>query len=272
MTVPRSAPSGVDLAGGDAGVDRANVPPGMELATVEQLLTTTVAVRRRLDLDRPVPRSVIERCLRLAVHAPSANNVQRWRWIVISDPVKRSKVAELYRIAFQAHTAAIGGSPRSRSRRDAASNRRTLESAQWLSDNLDRVPVHVIPCVAGQPPREADSAAIGEAWQRDGARLFGPEPDRRTRRDAAGFVRNAMYFGSIFPAIWSFQLALRGHGLGSAITLPHLIFQNEVAALLGIPSLVTQVCLLPVAYTRGTEFRPAPRRDPARLTYWDGWS
>jgi nitroreductase len=251
----------------------ADTPEGLDPSTVEQLLTTTRSVRRRLDLDRPVPPGVIQRCLQMAAHAPSANNVQTWRWIVVTDQDKRQRIAELYRYAWQAHSAAIGGSARRRSRVEAEAHRRTLRSAQWLADNLDRVPVHVLPCVAGRPPSEAESAQIQLGWDRDAGKLFGPDSDRSgTPEGVAALLRNAMYFGSIFPAIWSFQLALRGCGLGSTMTMVHLPFAREVAELLGIPSLVTQICLLPTAYTRGTDFAPAGRRDAEGLTYWNGWN
>lgn len=241
--------------------------------TVEQLLTTTRSVRRRLDLDRPVPPEVIESCLQIAAHAPSANNVQTWRWIVVTDQDKRERIAELYRYAWACHSAAIGGSARRRSRVEAEAHRRTLESANWLAENLHRIPVHVMPCVAGRPPSEAESTLIQRAWDRDASKLFGPNPGRGgTPEGVAALLRNAMYFGSIFPAIWSFQLALRGFGLGSTMTMVHLPFAQEVAELLEIPSLITQICLLPTAYTRGTDFKPARRRDAKTLTYWNGWS
>jgi len=69
----------------------------LDLATVDRLLTTTRAVRRRLDLTRPVPRDVVLECLRLAIQAPTGSNAQLWRWLVIEDAETRAAIAELYR-------------------------------------------------------------------------------------------------------------------------------------------------------------------------------
>jgi nitroreductase len=239
--------------------------------TVEALLTTTRAVRRRLDLDRLVPRQVIEECLELAVHAPSADNQQNWRWLVVTDPDKRKKIGELYRFAWGVHSAAIAG----RRRRFSNERRGTgaVASGKWLAENLERVPVLVVPCVVGLPPTDAESAAIEEAWQKNFHTNVGPSPATKAppRRGSAALTRNSTFYGSIYPAIWSFLLALRSRGLGSVITTMHLPFRDELAAELGIPNLVTQICLLPVAYTLGTDFRPAPREPAAKKTYWNGW-
>ena len=104
-----------------------------------------------------------------------------------------------------------------------------------------KVPVHLIPCVEGRPP--ADSPAIAYAG----------------------------LFGSIYPAVWSFQLALRARGLGSALTTLHLFHEAEAAKILGIPDNVMQVALLPVAYTKGTDFKRANRPPIANITHFNQW-
>ena len=78
-------------------------------------------------------------------------------------------------------------------------------------------------------------------------------------------------WGSLLPAAWSLQLALRARGLGSAWTTLHLQYEAEIAALLGIPDDVRQGVLLPVAYTRGTDFRPAPRQPLDTVLHVDTW-
>ncbi len=205
----------------------------IDSAVTDHLLATTRSVRKRLDLDRPVePERVLE-CLRLAVQAPTASNTQTWRWMVVTDADKRAALARIYRESGEAYL------------RDAADkaqgqDRRVLESALHLSETLERVPVHVIPCIEGRA---------------DGA----------TNAKAAGF------YGSIIPAAWSFMLALRSRGLGSAWTTLHLRGEKEAAELLGIPDDVTQVALLPVAYYTGEDFKPASRPPVEDITYWDGW-
>lgn len=213
----------------------------MDLTTVDNVLTTTRAVRKRLDLDRPVPPEVIEECLELAVQAPTGSNAQRWRFVVVTDVDKRAGLAEIYHrvwtTSYGPQLAALGDATDERS----VQQRRVLDSANYLAENLRRVPVLVIPCVLGRLPDGAPPA------------------------DWAGFL------GSIFPAVWSFQLALRSRGLGSVLTTIHAHREAEAAGILGIPDTVTQVGLLPVAYTIGTDFKPAARRPAREVTYWDEW-
>lgn len=203
-------------------------------AAFDQVLRTTHAVRRRLDLDRPVPREVVLECLRLAVQAPTASNAQDWRWLVVTDPDKRAALAELYAASGADHLAARAASATD------PQTRRVYESALALTGTLGRVPVHVIPCI-------------------------------EQRVDGAPTIVTASAYGSILPATWSFLLALRSRGLGSVWTTLHLAREAEAAELLGIPSNVTQVALLPVAYTIGTDFQPATRPPVEQVTYWDTW-
>ena len=210
-----------------------NEPP-FDLTVVDDLLSTTRAVRRRLDLDTPVPREILTECLQLAVQAPTGSNAQGWRWLVITDPDKRAALADIYRRAGTDYLRAA----KDNSSGDAQTDR-VMGSAYWLLENLSEVPVHVIPCVEGRP---ANSAIVG-----------------------------ASMYGSILPAVWSFQLALRSRGLGSTFTTLHLMFEEEANQLLDIPDNVTQAGLLPVAWTKGTDFKPADRPPVAGITYWNGW-
>jgi nitroreductase len=203
-------------------------------AATDRILTTTRAVRRRLDLTRPVPRSVVLECLRLAIYAPTGGNSQGWRWVVIDDAERRSALAALYRRRAEPY---LGGY---RNALPDAHNP-VLDSSEYLSEHLHEVPVFVIPCLLG--------------------RLSGTP----SNEEGAGF------YGSILPAVWSFQLALRSRGLGSVFTTLHLAYEREAGELLGIPETVTQAALIPVAYTVGDEFKPAKRRPIEEITYWNGW-
>ncbi len=207
----------------------------MDTAATDHLLSTTRAVRRRLDLDRPVEPRVVLDCLRLAIQAPTGSNSQGWRWIVVTDADKRAAIAEHYRDAALGYlTSGLEAAE------PGSQNSRVFASAIHLTEVLHRVPVHVIPCVRGRP-NPADN------------------------EDLAGF------YGSILPAAWSFLLALRSRGLGASWTTLHLRHEREVAQLLGIPDDVTQVALFPVAYTVGTGFTAAARRPIEEITYWDTW-
>jgi nitroreductase len=206
----------------------------MDLATVDELLTTTRAVRKRLDLTRPVGREVILECVRLAMQAPTASNAQDWRWMIVTDAGKRAAIAEIYRsIGAQYLAYAAENTP-------DPQTRRVYASAMTLTDTLAQVPVHVIPCL----DQRIDGAELGVA---------------------------AAAWASIIPAGWSFLLALRSRGLGSVWTTMHLFKEKEVADLLGIPATATQAALFPVAYTMGTDFRPAARPPAETVTFWDTW-
>ena len=205
-------------------------------------LTTTRAVRKRLDFDRPVEPAVIQECLDLAIQAPTGGNGQGWRWVVVTDADKRKQLADWYRDAWnQVYGNAGEDAMATRSPDLEQQMRRVYQSADFLANNLERVPVHVIPCIMGNLPEGTP------AWMA------------------------ASHLGSIIPAIWSFQLALRSRGLGSCYTTLHLAHHADAAKMLGIPDTAMQVALIPVAYTKGTDFKPAKRRPSSEITYWDEW-
>jgi len=206
----------------------------VDIASVDELLTTTRSVRKRLDLTRPVGREVILECLRLATQAPTASNAQDWRWLVITDADKRAAIADIYRSIGAEYLAQAAATASDRQ------TERVYASAFALTDTLAQVPVHVIPCL--------DS-----------------------RIDNSNLLIAASAWASIIPAGWSFLLALRSRGLGSVWTTMHLAKEREVAEVLGIPATVTQAALFPVAYTIGTDFRPAARPPVETITYWDTW-
>lgn len=212
--------------------------------TAMEVLTTTRAVRKRLDFDRPVSMEVLRNCLDIALQGPSGSNSQGWHFVVVTDEQKRKAIADLYRQAFDDY-AAGPNQPTHHHTDDAAmaaTQQRVLDSARYLADNLHRVPAMLIPCCSGRP--DAPGAPL---------------------------VMQASLFGSILPATWSFMLAAREHGLGTCWTTLHLMYEKRIGELLGIPDDVAQVALIPVAYTLGTDFHPAPRKSLEGLLHVDGW-
>ena len=211
--------------------------------TPDEVLSTTRAVRRRLDLSRPVERHLIEECLRIAQQAPSGSNNQGWHFIVVTDAEKRRALADIYRRSWARYLeqpSFIGNLRFADDERDAV-QQRTASSARYLADHMHEVPVLVIPCIA------LESATL-------------------TATNQAGF------FGSIIPAAWSFCLAARARGLGTCWTSLHLQFEEEAAAVLGIPfDQVIQVALIPLAHTKGTDFKPAPRDPVDKIVHWENW-
>ena len=197
----------------------------------DELLTTTRSVCKRLDLERPVPIEIVREALEVALQAPTGSNSQTWHWIVLTEPDLKKRVGELYAKSFATYSA--DQAPRDET------GQRVASSAQYLADVMGDLPVLVI-----------------------GAIYTGGELPTGNQ---------AGVWGSLLPGAWSLSLALRARGLGSAWTTLHLAYESEVAELLGIPPTVHQGVLLRVAYTKGTDFRPAERKPLDKVLHINGW-
>ena len=209
--------------------------------SVDEVLSTTRAVRKRLDFDRPVPRSVLRECMELAVQAPTGSNMQTWHFVFVTEPDKITAIADLYQQGFNQYRSSpmYAGRLLTGPGARAAQQQRVVSSAVYLSENMHRSPALFIPCILGRA--EQPMGVISQA-------------------------------GSIIPAAWSFMLAARERGLGTCWTTLHLIFEREVAEILGIPyDDVQQVALSPVAYTKGTSFSPAVRAELDSVISWNAW-
>ena len=207
--------------------------------TADEVLTTTRSVRKRLDLQRPVERRVITECLEIALQAPTGSNAQGWQWMFVEDAAKKKAIADFYGANYDAYTAQSRTWPEGDLR--ATQRDRVRSSSGYLREHFHEVPVLLIPLHEG-------------------------------RLDGVSAFQGASAWGSILPAVWSFMLALRERGLGSAWTTLHLPNEREVAELLGIPyERYTQAGLFPIAYTLGTDFKPATRLDLDPLVHWDSW-
>jgi nitroreductase len=213
----------------------------MDLESIDHLLTTTRSVRKRLDFARPVSRDVIERCLEIALQAPTGSNSQGWHFVVVTDAAKRRALADLYRKGWEIYARQPRGALPANDPR-ATQLGRILSSAEYLRDRFHEAPVMIIPCIEGRVETQPQFAQ---------ASVYG--------------------YGSILPAVWSLMLALRARGLGSAWTTIHLMFEKEAAGVLGIPEHVTQAALLPVAYFTGDDFKPARRLPLDRVVSWEAW-
>jgi nitroreductase len=182
----------------------------------------------------------------------------------LSRPVEPELLNECLDLAFQAptggnaqgwHFVLVTGADRKRAiselyRRSKRENdpsstppehQRSMNSSAYLAQHLHEVPVLVVPCIEG-------------------------------RVENAPLLQQAVTWGSILPATWSFMLAARARGLGTAWTSLHLAYEREAAAALEIPyEQVMQVALIPVAHTIGTEFKPGPRTRRDQRVHWDRW-
>jgi len=211
--------------------------------TLDELLTTTRAVRKRLDLSRPVEREVILECLAIAQQAPTASNMQNWHFVVVTDPGKRAALAEIYRKGWDVYLTMPIAAPNLHFAHPAheAMQTRIMTTVEPFIEHFHDIPVYVIPCLSG-------------------------------RSDGQPAVIQSALWGSIAPAAWSFMLAARARGLGTVWTCLHLFFEEEAAQVLGIPyAEVMQACLIPVAYTQGTRFKPGWREPLETMIHWETW-
>lgn len=212
----------------------------------DELLSTTRSVRKRLDFSRAVEPEVIQECLELAVQAPTGGNSQNWHFVLVTDAQQRQALGDIYRRGFEIYRdrstseSAIAAA-RKLSRERRTTLKKIVDSTVYLVEHIHEAPVLLVPCFWGRV---------------EGLPLF----------EQAGM------YGSILPAVWSFMLAARARGLGTCWTTFHLYFEQEAAEVLGIPyEQVTQVALTPVAYTLGTDFKPAPRVPMEAIVHWNKW-
>ena len=206
----------------------------IDVASVDEALSTTRAVRRRLDLERPVDHQIILDCIDVAEQAPSGGNQGSRRWIVVRDQKVKEQLAEIYMSSagtwmIEQHERIAGtGHPQEK----------VMASAAHLARHLAEVPVIVVPTIIG----------VHDGSGRPGL------------------------FDSVIQSVWSFCVALRARGLGTAWTTAILSRQDDVATLLDIPEGMTQIAMIPVAWTRGTDFRRAPRHPAREITYVDAFA
>ena len=205
----------------------------------DELLTTTRSVRKRLDLERPVPLELVRECIEVALQAPTGSNAQGWHWIVVTDADLRRQIGDYYRRSFNRYREARAARATSLGPERQAVQERVASSSDYLAEKMGEVPVLVLACIAASAELPAENQA--PLW------------------------------GSLLPAAWSYQLAARARGLGSAWTTLHLRYEKEVAGLLGIPPNVRQGVLLPTAYFTGETFKPAPRDPLDTVLHLDRW-
>jgi nitroreductase len=221
--------------------------PQLDLSN-DQLLSTTRAVRKRMDFSRDVSRDTLKECMEIATQAPTGSNAQGWQFVFVTEEAKRQRIAELYQQVYAIYrempVAIHKLHMESADKSLTDSQTRSASSADYLAENLAKAPALLIPCIAGR----LDSAESNN--------LFSQAPA----------------FGSIIPAAWNFMLAARARGIGTAWTTLHLMHEKEIADLLGIPyDDYTQVALIPIAYSKGTEFKPAYRPPVEEVMHFDSW-
>ena len=212
--------------------------------TPDQLLHTTRAVRKRLDFTKPVSDDVIRECVAAAMQAPSGSNNMTMRFVIVKDEAKRAAIGDIYRQCFDIYKTLPGvyaGSIAKDTDVEQAQQDRVVDSALYLADHMGEAPALVIACTAG-------------------------------RLDSVPSMMAVSSMGNVLPGMWNFMLAARARGLGTAWTTVGLMMEQAIADVVGIPfAEVQQACLTPLAYTIGTDFKPADRPDPDSIIHWDRW-
>ena len=210
----------------------------------DQLLSTTRAVRKRLDFSRPVPDDLIRECVAAAMQSPSGSNVMTMQFVIVRDQAKRKAIGDVYRQVWDIYKESpmfIGGFDKGSDEANAQ-QQRSADSAGFLGEHMGEAPALVLACTASG------------------------------RFDGQPAMATAAMAGNIIPGMWSFMLAARARGLGTAWTTIHLIMEQAVADIVGIPfDEVQQVCLSPLAFTKGTDFKAAVRPEPDTVIHWDTW-
>jgi len=212
--------------------------------TPDQLLHTTRAVRKRLDFTKPVSDDVIRECVAAAMQAPSGSNNMTMRFVIVKDEAKRAAIGDIYRQCFDIYKTLPGvyaGSIAKGTDVEQAQQDRVVDSALYLADHMGEAPALVIACTAG-------------------------------RLDSVPSMMAVSSMGNVLPGMWNFMLAARARGLGTAWTTVGLMMEQAIADVVGIPfAEVQQACLTPLAYTIGTDFKPAMRPEPDTIIHWDTW-
>jgi nitroreductase len=204
--------------------------------SVLHALSTTRSVRRRIDFDRTVPPAVIERCIRVAVQAPTGLSQQSWRFVIVTEPALRQAIAVHYRAAFDE----LMEERLAELRAAGAEIPEPGPTYRMLADRLQDFPALILVCSEGRP-------------------------------EAANLAQQVSFFGSVLPAAWSLMVALRAEGIGSTWTTLLSQRYDAIGEILGIPSDATQTVLLPIGYMDRAVLRPAERKGPEQVAFWNGW-
>ena len=212
--------------------------------SADEVLTTTRSVRRRLDLEKEVSPEILRECLNIALQAPTGSLRQDWHFVVSTDRDQCREVGTIYQevwtkmVTDDYHNASAS---RQGEKGDQASWLNMMGSARHLAETFPEVPAIFVPCISG-------------------------------RLEGADAMTQAVKWGSVIQAAWSFMLAARNRGLGTCWTTVHLQREEDVADILGIPfASIQQVALSPVAHTVGTSFKSGRRKPSAEFVHFNGW-
>jgi nitroreductase len=225
-------------------------PPTSDIGLFEAIYSARSLRHFKPD---PVSQELIERVLDAAIRASSGGNTQHWTFIVVRDAEKRRQLAALYRKASDYQSAVYAARPKP-DHLTQAQYEQFLANSGWLWDHMADAPVILVPCLSKrEPPERASLPAVVQA------------------RYAAHLANVQRISGSsIYPAIQNIILACRGLGLGTVITTNHILYEDEIKAVLGVPENVATFALMPIGYpTR--KYGPLTRKPVAEVAFVDNW-
>jgi nitroreductase len=201
----------------------------------------------------PVPEALITRVIDAAIRASSGGNTQHWTFIVVRDAEKRCQLGALYREASDYQSGVYAAWPKPK-HLTAEQYRQFLSNSSYFWDHMADAPLILVPCLQRREP--PDRASL---------------PDVVQARYAEHLANAQRISGSsIYPAIQNIILACRALGLGTVITTNHILFEDEVKAVLGIPDNVATFALMPIGCpTR--KYGPLTRKPVAEVTFADRW-
>jgi len=209
----------------------------------------TARALRRFKPD-PVPDEVISRILEAGIRAPSGSNEQTWLFVVVKDPEQRRKLGDVYRKGGGVLMALYANRVKP-DHMDQKQYDKLMAAATYLIDHMADAPVLLLACL--QPGQ------------------VGAQPAKLPPEVAAA-MRNLARMGgsSIYPAVQNIILACRALGLGTLITTNHILYEDEVRVILGLPDDVFTFALMPIGYPIG-KYGPLARRPVSEVTFAERW-
>ena len=205
------------------------------IRNVDEMLATTRSVRRRIDFERAVEPGLIHECVEIAVQAPTGVGAVSWRFVVLTDPAKKAAMGALYRRSFDEYLDA-----QLREKQAAGEAPEPLSpNYRYLADRMQDFPALIVVCREGRPPA-----------------------------DTAGQLA---FYGSVIPAAWSLMIALRARRIGSTWTTLHARYEDQSAAILGMPEDATAAVVLPIGHMKDATLRRAKRSAAPAVTFWNDW-
>ncbi len=204
---------------------------------------STLRAVRRLRPD-PIPADVLERVLQAACWAPTGGNQQPWRVIVVQDPERKQRLADIYGPEWERYTVGFLKRLEAMPADQQPMWRRTMVAGDYLAENLAQAPAILMFCA------DFRAMAVTDA-----------------KLDRISLVGG----GSVYPPVQNAMLACVAEGLGCTLTTLHCLREDEVKAALDIPDPWATAAMVPIGYPVNKGHGPITRRPPAEMAFLDSF-